>query len=664
MEILPVGLDDLLHARTVESVRLELKKTWNPVIADAVFKTLCAFANDLQGLNGGYIVLGVEEVGGVPVLPPHGLEDLDLDEVQKEIRGQCKGRIDPEYQPLIAPAVHQGKKILVLWAPMGDLRPYQARESGAKGAPRQYYVRLGPVTVAAELELRTQLLQLTAKVPFDDRRRLDVPLSAVSEMLLRRFLADVQSDLGTPGVELGAPDILRRLRLSVRINGTEAPRNVALLFFTDRPEEYLAGAFIEVAHFRDDAGGDLLETRSFRGSLPQQIRAALDYFDSMGGSITRKVPGQAEAERFVAFPYEALREAIVNAVYHRGYDGPPEPVRIGLYPDRLEITSAPGPVPGLMREHLAPGGRPPQIPARNPRVGELLKSLRLAETWHTGVPKIRRRMQENGSPEPTFDFDDARTYFRVTLPAHPGYVVLHAQREAAGLWHAGERVRAIARLDEARRRVPTSGALAAQRIEYATAADDLPLAEQILAELEQTPLATDPQLAVAALARAKLDRGDTTGAQELLRRLRRLSPPRDAQDALDQAILHKRSGDFEAAHRIFASVEDEIQRDPKALHEFAQTKLQIAQGLGRSHSERDAKRRLNEQAVALLRRVIQLAADQPKRAAWAWFDLARTLMWLHAPASEVKDACRKAIALDPAQDKFRAWLEKLERRRR
>jgi ATP-dependent DNA helicase RecG len=651
MEILPVSLDDLLHARTVESVRLELKKTWNPVIADAAFQTLCAFANDLQGLGGGYVVLGVEEAGGAPVLPPHGLDDLDMDRVQKEIRGQCKGRIDPEYQPVIAPVVFQGKRLLVLWAPMGDLRPYQVRKDGSKGSPFEYYVRLGSQTVAAVGEIRTQLLQLTAKVPFDDRRRLDVPLSAISEMLLRRFLADVQSDLGAPGVELPAAEILRSLRLSVRVNGSEAPRNVALLFFTDRPDEHFDGAYIEVAHFRDDSGGDLIETRPFRGSLPQQIRATLDYLDGMAGSVIRKVPGQAEAERFVAFPHDAMREAIVNAVYHRGYDGPPQPVRIGLYPDRLEITSAPGPVPGLMREHLAPGGRPPQIPARNPRVGELLKSLRLAETWHTGVPKIRRRMLENGSPEPTFDFDDARTYFRVTLPAHPGYVVLHAMREAAGLWHTGERGRAIARLDEARSRVPTSGALSAQRIEYAAAMDDLPLAEKILVELEQTPLAADTELAYAALARARLDRGDTARAREMLRHL---PPPRDPQDAVEQAILYKRSGDFQAAHRVFASIEEAIQRDPKALHEFAQTKLAIARGLRRAP---DVKRRLNEEAAALLRRVIALAADQPTRAAWAWFDLARTLAWLRAPESEVVRACERAVALDPTQDKFRAWLD-------
>ena len=36
------------------------------------------------------------------------------------------------------------------------------------------------------------------------------------------------------------------------------------------------------------------------------------------------------------------------------------------------------------------------------------------------VPKIFEAMARNGSPPPRFDFDEGRTYFRATLPAHPG----------------------------------------------------------------------------------------------------------------------------------------------------------------------------------------------------------------------------------------------------
>ena len=42
---LPLNLDDLLRQRTVEGDRIEYKAGWDP---DAVVRTLCAFANDLE----------------------------------------------------------------------------------------------------------------------------------------------------------------------------------------------------------------------------------------------------------------------------------------------------------------------------------------------------------------------------------------------------------------------------------------------------------------------------------------------------------------------------------------------------------------------------------------------------------------------------------------
>ena len=58
---------------------------------------------------------------------------------------------------------------------------------------------------------------------------------------------------------------------------------------------------------------------------------------------------------------------------------------------------------------------------RNRRIGEFLKELDLAEGRSTGVPKILRAMRNNGSPAPSFETDDDRTWFLVRLPAHPSF---------------------------------------------------------------------------------------------------------------------------------------------------------------------------------------------------------------------------------------------------
>ena len=657
MKILPISIDDLIHAKAVESVRREFKKTWNEPIREAALRTICAFANDLHNLNGGYLVIGIEDQEGRPVLPPHGLEGLDLDRVQKEIRGSCE-RIDPKYQPVISPEIFQGRQILILWVPGGDVRPYSAPEHGSKGAERRYYVRAGAETIEAKGEILRQLMESAARVPYDDRRRMEVPISSISIDLVRKFLSDIRSDLAASEASMQLEDLLRSMRLTVKSNGHDSVRNAALMFFTDDPEDYFPGARIEVVQFGDDAGGNLIEERQFRGPLPRQIRSVLDYLNSLSTSLTRKVPLQAEAIRFVAFPYEAMEEAISNAVLHRSYESP-EPIKVYLYPDRLEIISYPGPVPGLSRADLQKGARPSQAPMRNRRIGDFLKELRLAEMRGTGIPTIRRKMSENGSPEPQFDFDDDRSYFRVTLPAHPEYVVLHALRESAQLWSTGERSRAVALLERARNTAPHSGVLAAQVIEYFAANSELARAQELFNQVERNPLLSRRDLVFVALSKAYLDRQQFAEARALLARA---PSPVEYQDVVELAILHKRSGEYEKAHQLFATASPGIQNDAKATHEFAQTKLKLARKSERGPHARHTRRQLHQDALELLRRVVQLASD-PVRKAWAWFQIAKTLRWLGQPDTDVRAACEQAIALLPDEPKFGDWLLRFEQSR-
>ena len=67
---LPINISSLLHHRTIESERVEYKAGWNP---EAVLHSVCAFANDFHNLGGGYVVVGVEEENGRPVLPACGV---------------------------------------------------------------------------------------------------------------------------------------------------------------------------------------------------------------------------------------------------------------------------------------------------------------------------------------------------------------------------------------------------------------------------------------------------------------------------------------------------------------------------------------------------------------------------------------------------------------
>ena len=77
---LPINLEDLLRQRAVEGERIEYKAGWNP---ETVLHTVCAFANDFHNLGGGYIILGVEEKEGRPVLPPKGISPKSVTSSRK-----------------------------------------------------------------------------------------------------------------------------------------------------------------------------------------------------------------------------------------------------------------------------------------------------------------------------------------------------------------------------------------------------------------------------------------------------------------------------------------------------------------------------------------------------------------------------------------------------
>lgn len=133
-----------------------------------------------------------------------------------------------------------------------------------------------------------------------------------------------------------------------------------------------------------------------------------------------KIPGQAEALRIWNYPYEAVEEIVANAYYHRSYESP-APIEISVYPDKLVVLSFPGPLPPVDKEALKQR-KVFSRSYRNRRIGDFLKELDLTEGRGTGFPIIYRKMEQNGSPHPSFETDDIHTHFLAVLPVHPDFL--------------------------------------------------------------------------------------------------------------------------------------------------------------------------------------------------------------------------------------------------
>ncbi|MDR3223590.1 MAG: DeoR family transcriptional regulator [Methanobrevibacter sp.] len=106
------------------------------------------------------------------------------------------------------------------------------------------------------------------------------------------------------------------------------------------------------------------------------------------------------------YPYEAIREAVVNAIAHRDYNIKGSPISFLIFSDRIEITSPGGLVPPLTIDELGK-----KIVHRNNHICKLLEKTRYMEIIGSGIPRMREKMKEFNLPE--VEFIEKNGFFEV-----------------------------------------------------------------------------------------------------------------------------------------------------------------------------------------------------------------------------------------------------------
>lgn len=422
---LRVNIDDLINARTVESVRIEFKRGWNP---HNVLRTVCAFANDIDELGGGYVIVGIEENNGTPVLPPAGIEQRELDAIQQEFFKLCQDNIEPRIFPAIEVVEFQEKYIIVIWITTGEQRPYEASSSLARGAKKVMYVRHGSTTKEADEHQQRQLRELAAFKHFDDRVNEKAAIDDLDLGLIQAYLQEAKSDLYSESLKTPLVDLAIKMQIARGPKENIRPLNVGLLLFCKEPLRFFEGCKTNLIEFEDKAGTRYTE-KIFDGPVHLQIRNIMDYLQSnVIKRNVKKSPLKAESDVFYNYPYQALEEVIVNSLYHRSYEEKrPNEIRIYNYFEkgidrgedqrRIEVRSYPGPLPPIDNQALQEF-RFNSRNYRNIKLGDWLKNIRLAEKYATGIPTIFDSLEQNGSPKPFFWTDDTKSEFLVVIKCH------------------------------------------------------------------------------------------------------------------------------------------------------------------------------------------------------------------------------------------------------
>ncbi|WP_118796215.1 RNA-binding domain-containing protein [Haemophilus haemolyticus] len=414
--MLPINIESLLTHKTIESNRIEFKSGWNP---DSIYRSICAFANDIEDIGGGYIFIGVEEENGIAKRPVKGLDDSDIDRIQREMLG-FNHLITPNYFPKTYVEELDGKKVIILWVISGSNRPYQVPQSiTSRQKQYEYYIRYNTSSIIANSEQEQELKELANKIPFDDRINRQANINDISLLRINDFLVKTESKLASYVLETDKISLLKQLDLVENIGGVYYPKNIALMMFCDNPDQFFPQTQVDITIFPEGKINNpdyFVEIPSIKGPIDSIINDTLRYLrNNLIKEFILKPKEQAESIRLFNYPYQALEEAVVNALYHRNYQER-QPVEIIIQPNSLEIISYNGPDKSIQKADLIAGN----VRARrykNRRLGDFLKELKLSEGKGTGLPTIKNELRKNGSEPAKFEFDEDRTFFLIEFTA-------------------------------------------------------------------------------------------------------------------------------------------------------------------------------------------------------------------------------------------------------
>ncbi|HSB67465.1 MAG TPA: ATP-binding protein, partial [Anaerolineales bacterium] len=181
-----------------------------------------------------------------------------------------------------------------------------------------------------------------------------------------------------------------------------------LLLFGRYPQQWLPNATILAGRFPGVALSGRYIKREISGNLPDQLRQAEEFFRTNLKSVVRLVGLQHE--EVLEYPFEAVRELLVNAVAHRDYNQQGDNIHLNIFANRLEISS-PGTLPGPVTLKNLLEARF----ARNAIISQILSDLGFVERLGYGLDRVVDVSRNAGLLPP--QFEEVAGTFRVTLYA-------------------------------------------------------------------------------------------------------------------------------------------------------------------------------------------------------------------------------------------------------
>lgn len=365
-----------------EGVDVEFKETTGQL--NRGMETLCGMING----RGGIVVFGVNNKGKI-------IGQEISDKTTREI-GDALGRFDPaiDIQPQYIPLEDSNKYLIAFCSNgmdsdkpyMWDGKPYQRHDSVTTVMPRERFLRL-----------HEEQTGLTYK--WERKVNPNLTIDSLDDGLIHRVVEGGirRGRLSDEAKNDNTPTILSRLKLTQ--NG--AVRNSAAILFgkdlTDYPQ-----VLLRLARFRGTDKSEFIDNRQIYGNIFKLTSGAMDFFFkhlSLSGTTHNRIEREDELE----IPYDALREAVVNALCHRAWQQEASSIGIAIYDDRVEIENA-GRFPATLSPQRltaeeASANDNTSLPP-NPDIANVMFIGGLIEHWGRGLSMMNDKCKNAGLPKP------------------------------------------------------------------------------------------------------------------------------------------------------------------------------------------------------------------------------------------------------------------------
>lgn len=312
--------------RNGESSTVEFKS--ENVRPDSLAGEIVSFAN----FKGGTILIGVGDDGIV-----EGVARTDMESFIVNI---CRNNIRPSMIPRIERAFLGDKQLYLVMVPEGD-----DIYATAKG---HYYIRVGSTKQQPTQQELLRLFQKRNLLQFDETPVLSAGSESIDLIKVNAYLRKLdQVPLDEEDAAHGLEQDLINLSILTSTDTGIYPTLAGLLLFGKNPQKYFPTCIISCgAYAEDDFLSDVIREDDISGTLVEMIERSISFLKLTMPKFTR-TDGELIRTETYAYPVEALREAIVNAVCHRDYTISGSSIRIFLCRNRLEIRS-PGSLPNTL----------------------------------------------------------------------------------------------------------------------------------------------------------------------------------------------------------------------------------------------------------------------------------------------------------------------------